>query len=154
MFAALLMSLGLISNSAQAQSNNFASDQLRHEREVHIGFKVPFGTTRKDAKAAPRLALSIRNYQQSSQFANDWVLRPHSSVAEFGFSENVLALSISQSPELFVNGESFYLSDPESANLGKSGKTALGIGAAVVVAAGVYVLIFAACHGDGEEPKC
>lgn len=139
--------------SAEAQSNDFGSDPFHSDREIHIGFKIPLGPGSADVKNAPRLALSVRNFQSLSQQDTNWALRPNSRASGLDYFENEVALSLNRSPEFLINGQSIYISELENADLSDGGKIAIGVGAAVVLTAGAFVLYFAKCHSDGEDAK-
>ena len=68
------VTLGLmsVSNAAQAQSHDFSQNQFRQSSEARLTLAIPFGTERKDSKADPRLAFSVRQYQPQDNFDNSW----------------------------------------------------------------------------------
>ncbi len=139
--------------SAEAQSNDFGSEPVHFDREIHIGFKIPLGPGRADAKPAPRLALSVRRSQSLSQHDTSWALRPSSYASGLDYFENEVALSLNRRPEFLINGQSIYISDLEQADLSTGGKIAIGVGAAVVLTAGVALFYIAKCHSDSEYSK-
>jgi len=118
------ITLGLmsVSNAAQAQSHDFSQNQFRQSSEARLALDILFGTERKDSKADPRLAFSVRQYQPQNTFDNSWLSKPQSSLTKLGYTENDLAMSLGQAREFTLNGETLYLTDHESASLSYEAK--------------------------------
>lgn len=157
--ASLILGLNVMAFTANAQSHEFASDQFRQDREARISLKIPFGTERKDSKAMPRLAFSVREYQPETNFNNNWALKPNYSATQFGFIENEIAISLDQAQQLSVNGQAIFITAPEDTHLSDevktAGKVALGAGVIVAtviaVAFGVYIIKLATTDGPLDE---
>lgn len=152
----LILGLNVMALTANAQSHDFASDQFRQDREARVSLKIPFGTERKDSKAMPRLAFSVRDYQPTANFNNSWALKPNSSTAQFGFIENEIAISLDQSQQLSVNGQTIYIMSPEDAQLSDdvktAGKIALGAGLIVVAVIAVTFGVYIVAIATSDEP--
>ena len=98
------------------------------------------------------MAFSVRQYKQQQRRNNDWLFKPGH---EKGFVENEFAVSISQTPQLSLNGQAIDFPNSESAKLNDgvktAGKIALGVGVAVALVGAVGIIIIATNGGGCDE---
>ena len=134
----LTLGLSLVPSTANAQLNNFNQSEIQNSPEARISFAIPFGAERKDYKSKPRLALSVRQYNQNPTSKIDWALRPDE---QYSYFETELAVSLSKDPTFSLNGQVLNFERYDSTDL-STGETIIVtlVGVTVVVLGAGFII--------------
>ena len=132
-----------------AQISDYENAVLGQPMEARVGITIPFGGDEKSKNSQPRLAL-IGRTTQWKRSSIDLAMKP--SFDQNDYVETRLTLTLSETPELWLNDRAIYHFDTEQADLSDgvktAGKIALGAGLVVVAAAGVGLVIIATADHD------
>ena len=151
----LILSAGLclfgLAGPAHAQTSDYENAIMGQSMEARIGVTIPFGGDGKSKKSKPQLAL-IGRRTQPDRASIDWAMKP--GLVQNNYVETRLALTLTEQPELRLNGQAIYDFGDEQADVSDgvktAGKVALGTGLVVLAAAVVFVGVLAITYdGDG-----